>query len=397
MSNRSEIIWQPAKHLPSLDGTRGLAIALVTLYRFGKEFPTDSYAGWFLHNFFTFGGSGVELFFVLSGFLITGILIESKQSKHAFRNFLARRALRIFPLYFVALALLLVVVPWIYGSQNPFSAASQRQFALWTYASNLQMSWENSWCFGRLDHFWSLAVEEHFYLLWPVVVLFCTERNILRIALGIAIVVSVARICCAMLGVCDVALDVLSIFRCDALLIGSALAVAIRHPQWLMQFRRWLVPAFCLLILITLFGVVRSQRLFTIPHTVTPIAWAAVLMFLMTSQPNRAIVKFFELPVLRRLGQYSYAMYIFQSPLIPLVAPVLSVSICTTLLGDQIAGHLLYIALMFLLTYGAALISWNCLEKHCIALKRFFPQSCELRQSNTSSVREPAIPVFLPR
>ena len=160
-------IFKPSSHLPSLDGVRGLAILSVTIYRFGNETINAGNTTGLLAKIIEAGESGVDLFFVLSGFLITGVLLDAKERSHFFLRFFLRRSLRIFPLYFASLAGLLILVPWWLGDKQPFREAYENQAFLWTYLTNIKMSYSNSWCFGYLDHFWSLAVEEHFYLIWP--------------------------------------------------------------------------------------------------------------------------------------------------------------------------------------------------------------------------------------
>lgn len=162
--------WSPNSHCLALDGIRGLAILAVTLYRLCKELDPEAHPVLaIIRRFAPVGERGVDLFFVLSGFLITGILLRTKSQPHYFRNFMARRVLRIFPLYFLSLVLGILVIPNLLNT-NSFDLASREQFYLWTYTSNFRMAWLNEWCFGAFDHFWSLAVEEHFYLIWPAVV-----------------------------------------------------------------------------------------------------------------------------------------------------------------------------------------------------------------------------------
>ena len=177
----SEPVWRASEHIPALDGVRGLAILAVTLYRFGKDLPTSNWFERSLQYGIQFGNHGVDLFFVLSGFLITGVLIDSKKRPNYLLNFFVRRSLRIFPLYFTALMLFLILLPALYGTRQPFQLAVENQFYLWTYLTNVKMSLADAWCFGSLDHFWSLAVEEHFYLLWPFVIYFCSPRMSLAI------------------------------------------------------------------------------------------------------------------------------------------------------------------------------------------------------------------------
>ena len=364
--------------MPQHDGVRGLAILAVTLYRFSKEIPTDSWLGHSLHTFFGMGDRGVDLFFVLSGFLITGILVDTKGSRHCFINFLARRSLRIFPLYFVALFLFLIVANWVPAFSGMFAPADINQFYLWTYLANVKMSIEGAWCFGYLDHFWSLAVEEHFYLVWPLALLACTTGTALRLAAITAVVCGVARMCFAAVSDNGVAPDVLTLFRCDALLIGAMLALQIRSAQGLAPLRKWAAFCFPVCLVLGLAAELFDRRLFTIAHTLWPILWACVLVWLLSGHERHWLAKLFNLSGLRMLGTLSYAMYIFQSPLIPIVGSVCSVTVLSQFTGNAIVSNLIYMALMFGFTYAAALLSWYCLEQHCLKLKKWFPTDGKL-------------------
>ncbi len=386
----ADSVWRLGKHIPQLDGVRGLAILIVTLYRFSKELPTDTWMGKLLHTGFALGDRGVDLFFVLSGFLITGILVDAKGHKHYFGHFLARRSLRIFPLYFFALFLFVIAIRWFPPYRDLYAQAAENQFFLWTYLTNVKMSIQGAWCFGYLDHFWSLAVEEHFYLVWPVVLFFCSPRLALRLACVLAVLSSTSRIAFAMLTENGVAPDVLTLFRCDALLIGSTLALQIRTPAGLAPLRKWTWAVLPTCLLIGLACAVTERRVFTISHTLWPLIWACVLIWLLTAAERNWIARLFNLTPLRKLGKYSYAMYVFQSPLIPLTAPVLSVSILTALTSNALVANLAYVAGMFALTLGAALLSWYLLESHCLKLKAWFPTTGESRMARQLKTPTPA-------
>ena len=371
-------VWQPSTHIPQLDGVRGLAILLVTLYRFGKGMPTDTWLGQLLSMQLVSGEHGVELFFVLSGFLITGILVDAKAHENYFSSFFARRSLRIFPLYFGALFLFLCLLPalmsWLH-TDHPFAQAQANQAFLWTYLTNVYMSVEDSWCFGSLDHFWSLAVEEHFYLVWPLVVYFCSTATTLRLAVVLAGLCASARIGWTALGISEVAPDVLTIFRCDALLMGAALALIARTPQGLLPWRPiacWTWP--CIMIVGLLIDYT-GRRCLTLGVTVWPLAWISLLVVLLTNDVNSLLARVFKQRWLLSLGRTSYAMYVFQSPLIPLASPVFAWLGVSALVGGGVLGHVLWMSVMFALTYALALLSWHGYEKHWLSMKRFFPMS----------------------
>ncbi len=145
---------QFSRHVPALDGIRGLAILMVTLYRFNIGPVYDKLPGSLLFSALRRGDLGVDLFFVLSGFLITGILFDAKGGGRYFRNFYARRALRIFPLYYGFLLITLVVLPRLLGpSWVLFPEAEANQAWLWLYGANFLMGIRDQWCLGSFEHF----------------------------------------------------------------------------------------------------------------------------------------------------------------------------------------------------------------------------------------------------
>ena len=119
-----------------------------------------------------YGSYGVDLFFILSGFLITGILFDARNEPNYFRNFYMRRVLRIFPLYYGVLALVFLVAPLIPIFQGKtLDYLLDRQAWAWLYGVNIYIAIQGDWAFSYLEHLWSLCVEEHFYFVWPLVVL----------------------------------------------------------------------------------------------------------------------------------------------------------------------------------------------------------------------------------
>src|SRR3954453_14091705 len=215
LSERSSAVELPRGHIPALDAIRGLAIVVVTLYRIGGG--GDGPASAIGHSWLmALGQRGVDLFFVLSGFLITGILFDAKGKEHYFRNFYVRRALRIFPLYYAALVAAIVILP-LFGSSYAvaFRPAVAAQAWLWLYGANLLQAIEGAWCLGPLNHFWSLAIEEHFYLLWPAVIYFASRRTAMGISGGLFLLSIVTRAVWLASGGNDVAAEVLTPLRMD--------------------------------------------------------------------------------------------------------------------------------------------------------------------------------------
>ena len=171
-----------AVHLSGLDGLRGLAIALVLVHSLTMFVHPVSAGGQLYHAALAFGWSGVQLFFVLSGFLITGILLDTRPTPHYFRNFYIRRALRIFPLYYVTLAVAFIVLPALDRMPQVYAGDYPHQAFLWLYLSN----WRHD-IGGGFSHYWSLALEEQFYLVWPLVVFFCSRPTLLKICIGLSV------------------------------------------------------------------------------------------------------------------------------------------------------------------------------------------------------------------
>ncbi len=154
------------QYVRNLDGVRGLAIALVMVFHY--------------NYFFAFGWVGVQLFFVLSGYLITTILLESKHRKLGdyLKRFYWRRTLRIFPIYYIYLALVTV---WYFTFHRPVDFPMTAPW-LFSYSYNLYPLFKGFKFDVFFTHFWSLCIEEQFYLLWPLLIFFLTVRQ-LRIVL----------------------------------------------------------------------------------------------------------------------------------------------------------------------------------------------------------------------
>jgi peptidoglycan/LPS O-acetylase OafA/YrhL len=168
------------RRVVALDGVRGIACLLVLVHHSGRGVGASAAAGIF-NRISAAGWVGVDLFFVLSGFLITELLLEARGRPGGLRRFWLRRACRILPLAYAFLALVFLSPIWRRESWHPALAAEQIWF--WSYTNNWLALWRPSLDHGVLGHFWSLAIEEQFYLVWPIVTLLLAPRYLARLCL----------------------------------------------------------------------------------------------------------------------------------------------------------------------------------------------------------------------
>src|SRR5215468_10531003 len=228
-------------HLPVLDGVRALAVLGVLIFHFVGTMTPTNWVERAIVGVTKYGILGVDLFFVLSGFLITGILYDARNEPHYFRNFYMRRVLRIFPLYYGVLALVFVVAPLIPLLRGPtLDYLVDRQWWAWLYGVNVYIALKGDWSFSYLEHLWSLCIEEHFYFFWPVAVYLMARRPRLLIvaSLSIAFAAMAARLAGSMMGLSWWTTYVLTPFRLDGLALGAFLAVAARQPRGLERLAR---------------------------------------------------------------------------------------------------------------------------------------------------------------
>jgi peptidoglycan/LPS O-acetylase OafA/YrhL len=183
--------------IPELDGIRGIAVLLVIIHHSVANYTPLATWEKVVCQAVGIGWSGVDLFFVLSGFLISGILIDSRESPRYFTSFYARRVLRIFPLYFgYLLGFFCLIKP--FAAIFPFPEVAKwsllpatEQLWYWSYLSNWRSGLGHDISF--LTHFWSLAIEEQFYMVWPLVVFFASRKALLRICIGIVVLAVTMR------------------------------------------------------------------------------------------------------------------------------------------------------------------------------------------------------------
>lgn len=367
--------------MPVLDGVRGLAVAMVLVFHFvGNMAPTNGVER-LIVRVTNYGSSGVELFFVLSGFLITGILYDSCNKPHYFRNFYARRALRIFPVYYGVLALAFFVAPLIPPMQGPtLDYLVERQWWAWLYGVNIYIARTGDWSFSYLEHFWSLSIEEHFYLVWPLVV-FLTARKpktLIALCLSIAFFAVLGRVIGLLAGLSYWTTYVFTIFRLDGLALGGFLAVAARQPGGLGRLAGAL-PA----VLAVSVGVLAATYLFdprwlwmpvvtTIRSASIQVLLACLLVSALTATECSPIKRFFCSRAMATLGAYSYGLYVYHH----FFSYYFTANRTEFELARWVGSHGLAVALQAVAGLAASVViaylSYELFEKRFLKLKHVF-------------------------
>ena len=378
---------------PALNGLRAVAVLMV----FTQHYIDLEHR----HPAWHWGWTGVSVFFVLSGFLITGILYDTRHAVNAFRNFYARRFLRIFPLYYGVLLFALLLYPLFRWKLNlsaillPLYLANFSRFLLlsqWPSSRGaidaLISTWPHFGSFSLLTaHFWSLCVEEQFYLVWPLVVILIKDRITLRRICVAGVLGILALRVAAVLLLPQRFLDAEILYRCspfcmDGLLLGGLLALMLRGPEFAL-IERYLKPAF--LGFLVAFVVFQSVYAVTTGHVYsssfpgisgaglstvgfTLINLFSALVILLALKPHTLLYRFLCLAPLRALGEISYGFYVFHDlfhfDILSIVRHLLHA-------GPRWENNLTAL-IAFFLTLGLSYVSFRFFEAPILRLKARF-------------------------
>ncbi len=379
------------RRLPTLDGVRGLAVLMVLLFHFiGGVQPTNTIEQ-IVVRATNYGSYGVELFFVLSGFLITGILYDSRENPRYFRNFYMRRVLRIFPLYYGVLILVFLVAPLVPMLRGPtLDTLLDRQAWAWLYAVNVHIALAGEWSFSYLQHFWSLAIEEHFYLFWPFVVyaLVRRPRLLVAVSLGLAVAAFAGRILGLGAGLSWWTTYVLTPFRLDGLALGAAMAVVVRQRgglEWLMRA----MPRVALIagaLFVASFAWSRHAGqgdvyVMGFRAGLIQVLLACLLLWAITAPAPSLVARVFSGRTLTFLGTYSYGLYVYHH----FISYYFSANKTELAVAAWIGSHTAAMALQAAVGMGASLaiayVSFEYFEKRFLDMKRHFSAHAAGEQS----------------
>jgi peptidoglycan/LPS O-acetylase OafA/YrhL len=353
-----------AVRIPELDGLRGIAILLVLGFHYSPATGPLT----FLTGFFASGWIGVDLFFVLSGYLIAGILLDSAGRPRYYRNFVVRRSLRIFPLYYACMALycILKYLPSPVNIRDFLTNGNAWWYLI--YLGNIQTFLQNSWPGAAiLTPLWSLQVEEQFYLSFPFIVKLGRKR-LAWILAGCVIGAPVLRIALAVfLPQNLMGAYTLMPCRIDALAMGGLVAIAGREWPGRLKGRwiGWLTAAstatvvlFCILWNDTPW----SLAMRTVGFTALDLAFTGILMMLIGwRQP--LLLRLCRMRVLVWVGTVSYGLYLLHLP-----ALVISRHWVAALLGIAPNGSAAFFVTVAL-AIAMAWISWTLFESPILRLR----------------------------
>ncbi len=373
-----KIAWNPA-----LEGIRGCAVLLVLMFHFLTRVDPNRGLKAILFKIGWAGWTGVDLFFVLSGYLITSILVQSKGTPHYFRDFYSRRVRRIFPLYYGVLVIVLLIVP-LFDHLRTASVdrVLRDQWYFWLYLTNfIPRPAHADWL--SLGHFWSLAIEEQFYLVWPAVIFWCDRRLAIRIAVS-ALVLSIGL----RTGLQWVAIHTPSMTearhwafawtpcRLDSLAIGALIALFSGERVSRSNLER--VARGAAIVLFPMMAWMTWRGFFTdalgrpkgllgfalvvLVYTILAVGFGVIVVEA-TRNDRSWFTSSLSCRPLRFLGKYSYGIYVFQGLLAPQLDSWLPHERLTALLHSSDLAAYAFFAISLVPVLAISVLSWYGYER----------------------------------
>jgi len=372
-------------YIRGFDGLRAIAVIWVI---FGHVFSnlnwpaTQSYQK-ALMLVTNISWTGVQLFFVLSGFLITGILLKSKGSENQLRNFYIRRSLRIFPIYFLLLLVLFIIVPLLFSVPQWLEGPSGTQLWYWTYMQNWVRPFSDTNGFG---HLWSLAIEEQYYLIWPLLVLRFNPKRLISICIFMVLSAPIFRWVLVDFfpqqwggqAVGERAAYAFTFARWDAIALGSLLALLKFDSNlfnWLSKYCKFGVMGLGLIILSQIvifhnFAQIGSGFAL-LNQTTVAVFFFFVVLFVQRKESN-IVVSLLEWKPVKSMGKYSYAMYLIHLPILKVLLEHYQLDFENLQAHEVTLSKLLYFVVVIVTTYIVSMLSWKFFEYPILKYKKRF-------------------------
>jgi peptidoglycan/LPS O-acetylase OafA/YrhL len=361
-----------ADFIPALDGLRAIAILWVILHN-ALAFDFAGERTKVLSIIANAGWVGVQLFFALSGFLITRILLRTRDKPGYYRAFFTRRALRILPLCYTFLFISLVAVPIFWPDTEAGAPFQPGHLWAWTFLFN----WAKplGWPSYGIPHFWSLAVEEQFYLVWPFIVLHMGSKSLIRFCIALVVIALCARTLLYVSGANAEMIYEFTFSRMDALALGATVAAVLHCDSWrahILRLRRFVLPAAGILFVLTALSTDLFSRDIaptqTIGQSTLAISCALLVLGVVIERSNRSHIVSAVLSIapMQTIGRYSFGMYVLHFPIAhALTGFALQLE---SMLGPVYLP--VWYVLIVALTLGAAWISYHVLELPFLEMKK---------------------------
>ncbi len=366
--------------VPELDGLRGVAISLVVFFHYFQVtmVARPATAASYLQAGTRLAWTGVDLFFVLSGFLIGGILLDSRTSTNYYSTFYKRRFFRIIPLYVVCLILAPLLVYWGLGPMGRHPSTLLQDGAPWfaylTFTQNFWMAHAGTPGVDGLGMTWSLAVEEQFYFTLPLYIRSIGERWLVRaLAIGVLSAPVLRNVLLQMRSDDWIGIYTMTLCRADALLLGVLAAVLLRNERWKARIEKAGVT-FAIAIPILLIGLVfltlcggymQSQLMQRFGFTCVALFYATILLFILT-RPDNILTRLLRMKWLCWLGTLAYGIYLLHQPVQYLLFGLMREDGVAVTDTQSLAVGLAAV----LLTLLVASLSWRYFEKPMLQLGR---------------------------
>ena len=372
-------------YIKGLDGLRAVAILLVMFGHISSSlnWPVESAFQKPFNLLTNMGWVGVQLFFVLSGFLITQILIKDRAKPNYFKNFYIRRSLRIFPIYYVTLLFFLVLIPLTVGTPEWLGKSVDDQLWFWTYLQNWNRPFSQH---GALSPLWSLAIEEQYYLVWPLLVFMFQNKTLKVICFFMILSAPIFRFFLFNYlpdyiegeNIGKATAYNFTIARWDAIAIGSLIGIFVKEGKTkvLQLIARYGIIILSIIILtqIALLSNFTSvaSGIGLLNQTTAALFFGCVIIIIYSSEASSISLRALEFAPMKSIGKISYSMYLFHLPLTVVWLNYWKVSFEAMSALKTLLIVFFHYATLVLITYGLALVSWKVFEHPILRYKDRF-------------------------